>query len=110
MTPDGSSTSTPTAPARRKTTRWRRCRSKVFGDPSAGADQSNKSMIGHTPPVATRSAVFSVRPWHRRHPPTINYRSPTCIALGVVPNHAVGPRRSSFSPTPSALAGGMPVW
>ena len=72
-----STTSTRTAPARRKTTRWNisafpRCSAST---PAAIPVSSNKSMVGHTLSAAGAvEAVFSLLTLeHQRIPPTINY-------------------------------------
>ena len=65
-----SATSTPTAPRRRKTTRWNICRmSTVFGERLASIPiSSNKSMIGHTLTAAGAvEAVFSLQTMRDRH-------------------------------------------
>ena len=92
-TPTTSTTSTRTAPARPKTTRWNISASPpVFGERMKSVPiSSNKSMIGHTLSAAGAiEAVFSILTLqHQRIPPTINYDMPDpAIPLDVVPNKA----------------------
>ena len=105
-----------TAPARRKTTRWKRMGvMAVFGERSQTIPMSsNKSMIGHTLSAAGAvEAVFSLLTLqHQRIPPTINYQVPDpAIPLDVVPN--AGARRQGAaraSPIRSASAGRTFRW
>ena len=88
-----STTSTRTAPRRRKTTRWSiNTTAVVFGEhlPKIPVS-SNKSMVGHTISAAGAvEAVFSLLTLeHQRIPPTINYEIPDpAILFDVVGNNA----------------------
>ena len=88
-----STTSTRTAPRRRKTTRWNiNTTAAVFGDHTPKIPvSSNKSMVGHTISAAGAvEAVFSLLTLeHQRIPPTINYEVPDpAILFDVVGNKA----------------------
>jgi 3-oxoacyl-[acyl-carrier-protein] synthase II len=90
--PRTSITSIRTAPARPRTTRWRRSASwRCSATGQTLPMSSNKSMVGHTLSAAGRSeAVFSLLTLeHQRIPPTINYQMPDpAIPMDVVPNKA----------------------
>ena len=91
--PTTSTTSTRTAPARPRTTRWNISASpSVFGERAKSIPiSSNKSMVGHTLSAAGAvEAVFTLLTLeHQRLPPTINYNVPDpAIPLDVVPNAA----------------------
>ena len=81
-----SATSTRTAPARRRTTRWNGSASPPCSAsaPRSIPISSNKSMIGHTLTAAgTVEAIFTLLTMrHGRLPPTINYETPDPDAAG----------------------------
>ena len=86
-----STTSTRTAPRRRKTTRWSICRCRRCSATRMRTIpiSSNKSMIGHTLSAAGAiEAAFSLMTMREGViPPTINYDNPDpAIELDVVPN------------------------
>ena len=93
LSPSRSTISTPTAPRRRKTTRWNiYTTAAVFGEHTPKIPvSSNKSMVGHTISAAGAvEAMFSLLTLeHQRIPPTINYDVPDpAIPFDVVGNKA----------------------